>query len=64
MSDIPFYTTVMGHRFYESTMPNLVRELGRLNANLERVIALIERSWGGMAPPQNSTPVPPPEGLR
>jgi hypothetical protein len=26
-----FFRTQMGHRFYESTMPSLVRELARLN---------------------------------
>lgn len=35
MSD--FFRSVMGHRFYESTMPALVRELSRLNANLEKL---------------------------
>ena len=33
----------MGHRFYESTMPSLVRELARLNANLERLLDVVER---------------------
>jgi len=33
----------MGHRFYESTMPSLVRELARLNENLERLAKLLER---------------------
>ncbi len=35
MSD--FYRTRMGQQFYEVTMPGLVRELARLNANLERL---------------------------
>ena len=38
-----FFRTQMGHRFYESTMPSLVRELARLNANLERLLAVVER---------------------
>ncbi len=38
MSGIPFHQTPMGRRFYESTMPELVRELARLNKNLERLI--------------------------
>jgi hypothetical protein len=37
MSDVPFYRTQMGHRFYERTMPELVRQLTRLNTILERV---------------------------
>ena len=41
MSD--FFRTQMGHRFYESTMPSLVRELARLNANLERLLDVVER---------------------
>ncbi len=38
-----FFRTQMGHRFYESTMPSLVRELARLNVNLERLLAIVER---------------------
>lgn len=38
-----FFRTQMGHRFYESTMPSLVRELARLNANLERLLDVVER---------------------
>ena len=38
-----FFRTQMGHRFYESTMPSLVRELVRLNENLERLAKLLER---------------------
>ena len=41
MSD--FFRTQIGDRFYESTMPSLVRELARLNANLERLLAVVER---------------------
>jgi hypothetical protein len=43
MSDVPFYRTQMGHRFYEATAPSLVRELARLNDNLERLVALAAR---------------------
>ncbi len=38
MSETPFYNTRMGHRFYESTMPALVKQLERLNELLERLI--------------------------
>ena len=41
MSD--FFRTQMGHRFYESTMPSIARELARLNDNLERLLAVVER---------------------
>jgi len=36
MSDVPFHRTQMGHRFFEHTMPELVRQLARLNDLLER----------------------------
>lgn len=43
MSDIPFFRTQMGQRFYEATMPTLVRELAKLNSNLERLLVVLER---------------------
>ncbi len=43
MSDIPFYRTQLGHRCYEATAPSLVRELARLNENLERLLTIVER---------------------
>lgn len=43
MSDIPFHTTRMGHRFFESTVPNLVQELSQLNKMLARILAVLER---------------------
>lgn len=54
MSD--FFRTAMGHRFYESTMPSLVRELARLNTNLERLLAVIEKD----AQPEEHDPAPSP----
>ena len=54
MSD--FFRTQMGHRFYESTMPSLVRELARLNANLERLLAVVERE---PEKPDEGKPTPP-----
>lgn len=41
MSD--FYRTYMGQRFFESTVPGLVKELHQLNLNLERLLAVIEQ---------------------
>ena len=38
MSDVPFHLTRMGVRFYEHTVPELVRQLERLNENLERLV--------------------------
>jgi hypothetical protein len=55
-----FFRTQMGHRFYESTMPSLVRELARLNTNLERLLAVVERDAEN--PDENdSTSAPPKE---
>ena len=39
MSETPFFKTRMGQRFYERTMPELVKQLERLNDLLERAIA-------------------------
>lgn len=42
MSDIQFFQTAMGRKFFEHTVPALVRELVRLNENVERLTAAIE----------------------
>lgn len=44
MADIPFFRSRMGQRFYEHTMPELVRQLTRLNDLLERGAAPAPRS--------------------
>ena len=49
MSEIPFFRTQMGHRFYESTAPSLVGELARLNQNLERLLTAVEAPNGEKA---------------
>jgi hypothetical protein len=59
MSDVPFYRTQMGHRFYEATAPALVRELARLNDNLERLLAFLEREPAGEPPRPESKPKEP-----
>ena len=38
MNDAPFHLTRMGARFYEHTLPELVRQIARLNENLERLV--------------------------
>jgi hypothetical protein len=43
MSDIPFYNTIMGRRFYERDVPALVEQLRALNANLDRIAKALER---------------------
>ena len=37
MDHIPFYKTRMGEKFYCKTVPDLIRELERLNTVLERI---------------------------
>ena len=44
MSDIPFYTTRMGRTFYEHTVPELVRQIARLNDLIERLVEKLERA--------------------
>jgi hypothetical protein len=56
--DIPFYRTQMGHRFYEATMPTLVRELARLNENLERLLVAVEPKPAAEAPVQPKAEAP------
>ncbi len=57
MSD-DFFRTRMGHTFYESTMPSLVRELARLNQNLERLVALAEKREAKPAEPAPAATTP------
>lgn len=58
MSEIPFHSTRMGQRFYEGTMPTLVRELGRLNDNIERLLAVAERGAKPASKPDVTDPAP------
>ena len=50
---VPFQNTVMGRRFFEHTVPELVRQLTRLNDVLERLVDRL--------PPPASMPDPEPE---
>lgn len=36
---VEFFQTRMGRQFYEGTMPELVRQIARLNELLERLVA-------------------------
>ncbi len=51
MADDPFFRTRMGQRYYEQTLPELVRQLTRLNDLLERALAPAP-SAGADAPPR------------
>ena len=42
MNDVPFHQTRMGRDFYDRTVPELVRQLTRLNELLERVVAALD----------------------
>ena len=44
MSEPQFFQTRMGKVFYEATMPTLVKQLGRLNKLLERLVERLEDS--------------------
>lgn len=39
-----FFLTVMGRRYYEHTMPELVRQLERLNENIARLAEATEHN--------------------
>ncbi len=43
MSEVQFYQTKMGRQYYEVTMPNLVREIHRLNDLLALAVELKEK---------------------
>ena len=38
MSDVQFFQTRMGRTFYEHTMPELVREIKKLNDLLQKLV--------------------------
>ena len=38
MEQVPFHQTRMGQQFYERTLPELVRQIERLNDLLERLV--------------------------
>ena len=52
-----FFQTVMGHKFFEGTVPALVRELKRLNDNLE---SKNEKGAAQGIPPNHDEQVPGP----
>ncbi len=44
MNETPFYQTRMGRDFFDRTMPELVKQLERLNDLLERLAAQRDRA--------------------
>ena len=42
VSDIPFHQTAMGRDFYDRNLPELVRQVTRLNDLLERLLARLD----------------------
>ena len=42
MSEPKFFQTRVGRQFYEATMPNLVRQLARLNELLEQLVERLD----------------------
>ena len=55
---IEFYQTYMGRSFYENQLPSLIRELKRLNENLEKMqskpdaAAKAYEAWRDTQPPE------------
>ena len=43
MSEVQFFQTRMGQKFYEVTMPELVRQIHRLNDMLALAVELMEK---------------------
>jgi hypothetical protein len=43
MSEVPFYLTKMGRQYYEVTMPELVRQLHRLNDLLALAVEIADK---------------------
>jgi hypothetical protein len=54
MDHVPFYQTRMGQQFYERTLPELVRQVERLNDLLERLVA--QGTVPGSTPEGDSRP--------
>ena len=54
---VEFYQTRAGRRFYEATLPDLVRELKRLADAAERIATSLEKNDGTATKP---TPAPAP----
>ena len=49
MNHVPFYQTRTGREFYEVTMPELVRQLRRLNDMFALYVELVENAQDGQS---------------
>jgi hypothetical protein len=45
MTDTQFHQTRMGQQYYERTLPEIARQLARLNELLERLVAVAEAGF-------------------
>jgi hypothetical protein len=50
-SETPFFKTAMGRDFFDRNVPQLVKELKRLNDNLEKMIKQSEPTIRNEEPP-------------
>ena len=53
MSEIQFFQTRMGAKFFEGTMPEIAEQLERLNANLEALLIALREP--GETPPNEGS---------
>ena len=51
MSEPQFFQTRMGRTYYEHTLPEIVRQLARMNDLLQRLTEELERKEGRNADP-------------
>ena len=49
MSEVAFFQTRMGTRFYEGTMPKIAQQLERLNDNLEALLVELQKQRNAVA---------------
>jgi hypothetical protein len=45
MSEVPLHRTTLGRQFLESTVPQLIQELSRLNRTLEVIASSLARRY-------------------
>ena len=50
MSDVQFFQSKMGRQYYEATLPELVRQLHRLNDMFALYVEMMEKKAGAKEP--------------